>query len=150
MSKWITRSAFLTLVVGGGILIGTLTAPGAWYADLQKPAFNPPNWIFAPVWTVLYVMIAMVGWRLHEAQRSSAAYRLWWGQLGLNFLWSPMFFALQQLWVALLIIVALWAVIVLLIRATWRMDRVSSVALMPYLAWVSFATALNLSIATLN
>lgn len=150
MNKWIIRSAFLVLVVGGGILIGTLTAPGSWYAALQKPFFNPPNWIFAPVWTVLYVLIAMVGWRLFEAHRRSSAYKLWWGQLALNFLWSPMFFALQQLWLAFLIIIALWTIILLLIRATWELDRVSSFALMPYLAWVSFATALNLSLAALN
>ena len=62
MSNWLIRIAFLALVVGGGILIGTLTAPGEWYAQLSKPAFNPPNWIFGPVWTVLYVLIAMAGW----------------------------------------------------------------------------------------
>lgn len=150
MHKWIIRSAFLILVVGGGILIGTFTAPGEWYAALEKPFFNPPNWIFAPVWTLLYVLIAMVGWRLFEAHRGSTAYPLWWGQLGLNFIWSPLFFAMQQLWLAFAVIIALWLVILWLIRECLVLDRVSAFALMPYLAWVGFASALNLSIAILN
>ncbi|NKW92030.1 tryptophan-rich sensory protein [Rhodobacteraceae bacterium R_SAG9] len=136
--------------MGGGILIGTLTAPGAWYAALNKPVFNPPNWIFAPVWTTLYLLIAMAGWRQYEARDHGSLLPLWWAQLILNFLWSPAFFVLQLPWLALVVIVALWATIVLFIRGTWRWDRPSAVAFIPYLAWVSFATVLNLSIAVLN
>lgn len=150
MTKWTIRIAFLILVMGGGILIGTVTAPGAWYAALDKPAFNPPNWIFAPVWTTLYVLIAMAGWRQFEARNHGSLLPLWWAQLILNFLWSPAFFVLQLPWLALVVIVALWATIVLFIRGTWAWDRPSSLAFIPYLAWVSFATLLNLSIAVLN
>lgn len=150
MTKWTIRIAFLILVMGGGILIGTLTAPGAWYAALNKPVFNPPNWIFAPVWTALYVLIAMAGWRQFEARDHGSLLPLWWAQLILNFLWSPAFFVLQLPWLALVVIVALWATIVLFIRGTWRWDRRSAVAFVPYLAWASFATVLNLSIAVLN
>lgn len=150
MTKWTIRIAFLTLVMGGGILIGTLTAPGAWYAALNKPVFNPPNWIFAPVWTTLYVLIAMAGWRQFEARDHGSLLPLWWAQLILNFLWSPAFFVLQLPWLALVVIASLWATIVLFIHGTWRWDRPSGVAFIPYLAWVSFATVLNLSIAVLN
>lgn len=150
MTKWTIRIAFLILVMGGGILIGTLTAPGAWYAALNKPAFNPPNWIFAPVWTTLYVLIAMAGWRQYEARDHGSALRLWWTQMILNFLWSPAFFVLQKPWLALVVIGALWTAIALFIRGTWHRDRLSGLAFVPYLAWVSFATILNLSIAVLN
>lgn len=150
MTKWTIRIAFLILVMGGGILTGTLTTPGAWYAALNKPVFNPPNWIFAPVWTTLYLLIAMAGWRQYEARDHGSLLPLWWAQLILNFLWSPAFFVLQLPWLALVVIAALWAIIVLFIRGTWRWDRPSAVAFIPYLAWVSFATVLNLSIAVLN
>ncbi|WP_170336722.1 TspO/MBR family protein [Ruegeria arenilitoris] len=150
MSNWSIRIAFLALMLGGGILIGTLTAPGDWYAQLSKPAFNPPNWIFGPVWTALYVLIATAGWRQFEADRSSTTMKLWWAQMGLNFLWSPTFFVLQMPWLALLVIVALLAVIVVFISEVRHTDRFSALAFLPYLAWVAFATALNLSIAILN
>jgi len=150
VTKWTLRIAFLIIVMGGGILIGTLTAPGAWYAALNKPAFNPPNWIFAPVWTTLYVLIAMAGWRQFEARDHVSQMSLWWAQLILNFLWSPAFFMLQMPWLALVVIGALWGTIVLFILGTWRRDRPSAVAFIPYLAWVSFATVLNVSIAVLN
>ena len=92
---------FILLVVGGGLLIGFLTAPGPWYEALAKPSFNPPNWLFGPVWTVLYVFIAIAGWRIWQRERPGTAMKLWWLQLVLNFLWSPVFFALQQIGLAL-------------------------------------------------
>jgi translocator protein len=150
MKKISTRAAFLLLVMGGGILIGTLTVPGDWYASLNKPTFNPPNWIFGPVWTVLYVFIAMAGWRSWEAGKSSPAMNIWWVQLCMNFLWAPIFFLMQQPWIALAIILALMAVILVFIARMWTADRVSALAFVPYAAWVAFASALNLSIAILN
>ncbi|WP_282121331.1 TspO/MBR family protein [Ruegeria atlantica] len=150
MSNLLIRIAFLALMLGGGILIGTLTAPGDWYAQLSKPAFNPPNWVFGPVWTVLYVLIAIAGWRQFEADRSSTAMKLWWAQMGLNFLWSPTFFVLQQPWFAFVVIVGLLIVVVVFIARVRNSDRVSALAFLPYFAWVAFATALNFSIAILN
>lgn len=150
MTKLLIRIGFLALVLGGGILIGTLTAPGEWYAGLSKPVFNPPNWIFAPVWTVLYVLIAWVGWRQFEADKSSVAMKLWWAQMGLNFLWSPGFFVLHLPWLALLIILSLLIVVATFIQQVRRSDRIATLAFLPYLAWVAFASALNLSIAILN
>lgn len=150
MTKLMTRFAFLFLVMGGGILIGTLTAPGEWYANLNKPWFNPPNWIFGPVWTVLYVLIAMAGWRTWEVDKSSSRMKLWWAQLGLNFLWSPTFFVLQQPWLAFVIIAILLTVLLTFIAQSWNRDRTSAAIFFPYVAWVAFASALNLSIAVLN
>ena len=125
--------------------------PGEWYASLAKPPFNPPNWIFGPVWTrFLYILIAMAGWRSWEAGSSSPQMTLWWAQLVLNFAWSPAFFALQMPWIALIIILLLLAVIILFVRRSWSTDRPSALAFLPYGAWVAFASLLNLSIAILN
>src|SRR5690606_4357394 len=116
---------FMVLVVGGGLLIGFFTVPGPWYEALVKPSFNPPNWIFGPVWTVLYVLIAIAGWRVWQRDRSSAAMKLWWLQLLLNFSWSPAFFVLKQIDVALAIIVALLIVILAFIVSALKVDRAS-------------------------
>lgn len=150
MTKWLVRFGFLVLVLVGGSVIGTQTAPGEWYAALTKPVFNPPNWIFAPVWSILYVLIAMAGWRQFEADRRSTAMKLWWVQLGLNFLWSPIFFVLQMPWFAFFVVASLLLTIAAFVRQVWVPDRVSALAFLPYLAWVAFAFALNLSLAILN
>ncbi|RFC63550.1 tryptophan-rich sensory protein [Fulvimarina endophytica] len=133
---------FILLSLGGGILIGTLTAPGDWYAALQKPAFNPPNWVFGPVWTILYIAIGFVGWRVWRLGESRLS-ALWWTQLLLNFLWSPVFFTAQALLVALSVVLALDAAILLFIAKAWRADRLSAILFIPYAAWTLFATLLN-------
>ncbi|GAA6160343.1 tryptophan-rich sensory protein [Ruegeria sp. HU-ET01832] len=150
MTKLLIRLGFLVLVLGGGILIGALTAPGAWYANLSKPVFNPPNWIFAPVWSLLYVLIAWVGWRQFEADKSSVKMKLWWAQMGLNFLWSPVFFVLHLPWFAFVVILSLLIVIGAFIQQVRRSAPIAMLAFLPYLAWVAFASALNLLIAILN
>ncbi|CAN0653061.1 tryptophan-rich sensory protein [Nitratireductor aquimarinus] len=141
---------FLLLVVGAGLAIGYITAPGPWYAALAKPAFNPPNWVFAPVWTILYVLIAVAGARTWQRARHGMAMRLWWLQLVLNFAWSPAFFVLHQVGLALLIILLLAATITAFIAASWRSDRASALMFLPYAAWVFFAALLNGAILSLN
>jgi benzodiazapine receptor len=150
MSKRAALTPFVLLVVGGGLLIGAVTAQGAWYEALAKPAFNPPNWVFGPAWTVLYVLIAIAGWRIWQRDRSSTAMKLWGLQLALNFLWSPIFFAFQQVALALVVILALLATILAFIASAWNLDRVSAWLFAPYAAWVAFASLLNASIWTLN
>jgi benzodiazapine receptor len=142
--------AFLLVVIGVGAVIGINTAPGEWYAGLDKPPFNPPNWLFAPVWFVLYVLIAVAGWRTFLAAPQSLAMKLWMGQMLLNWIWSPTFFLGHALWPAGVIIVAILATILAFIAATWRTDRPSALMFVPYAAWVGFATVLNLSLAVLN
>ncbi|AEQ51007.1 TspO and MBR related proteins [Pelagibacterium halotolerans] len=145
-----TLGVFLVVVIGVGALIGTQTAPGPWYAGLEKPPFNPPNWIFGPVWFTLYVLIAVAGWRTFLAAPFSAAMALWTGQMILNWAWSPAFFAAQSLWLALAIIVPMLVLILAYSVNRWRNDRVSALLFVPYAAWVSFATLLNASLIVLN
>jgi translocator protein len=141
---------FLAIVLGGGLIIGAVTAPGAWYAGLTKPTFNPPNWIFAPVWTALYIMIAIAGWRVWSHGRSSPPMTLWWTQLVLNFAWSPIFFSAHRIEIALGVIVLLLIAIIGFIMITWRQDKIASLLFAPYAAWVAFASVLNGAIWLLN
>lgn len=141
---------FLLLVAGGGLAIGYLTAPGEWYASLARPSFNPPNWLFAPVWTVLYVLIAVAGWRVWSKDSGGWPMRLWWAQLALNFLWSPVFFAAHQIGLALLVVLLLLAAILAFIAASWRQDRLAGWLFAPYAVWVAFASVLNGAIFALN
>lgn len=141
---------FVLVVLGGGLLIGYLTAPGAWYASLAKPGFNPPDWLFGPVWSLLYVLIAVAGWRTFQRDRSGPAMKLWWAQLLLNFLWSPVFFTAQRIGLALAIVLLLLATILAFLAVSWRKDRVAAWLFVPYAAWVAFASLLNAAILVLN
>lgn len=141
---------FIISVVGAGLLIGANNIPGEWYRALEKPPFNPPDWIFAPVWSILYVLIGIVGARTWLVQRRSMAMRLWFAQLVLNFAWSPAFFGWQDPDAALIIVIGLLVSVAIFTAATWKTDRVSAILFLPYLAWVAFATALNASISYLN
>jgi len=150
MNRALSLILFLVLVVGGGLAIGYLTAPGEWYAQLTKPVFNPPGWVFGPVWTVLYVLIALCGWRVWQRDRASWPMTLWWTQLVLNFLWSPVFFGAHQVGLALAVILLLLAAILAFIATAWRQNRVAAWLFVPYAAWVAFASVLNGSIFALN
>lgn len=141
---------FIALAVGGGLSIGYFTAKGDWYAQLEKPSFNPPGWVFGPVWTVLYVLIAVAGWRVWRQDPVGWPTRLWWGQLALNFLWSPTFFAAHLIGPALAIVLLLLAVILSFIVVSWRQDREAALLFIPYAVWVAFASLLNASILALN
>ncbi len=142
--------AFLVVVIGVGAVIGVSTAPGEWYASLNKPPFNPPNWVFGPVWFTLYVLIAVAGWRTFLSEPKGLAMKLWYGQMVLNWLWSPTWFSLHLLWPALVVIIAILALILAFIGNRWNHDRVSAWLFVPYAGWVAFASLLNLSIAILN
>lgn len=149
-SPLVVTLLFLALTVGGGLLIGTVSMPDGWFAALQKPSFQPPNWLFGPVWTILYVLIGIAGARLYLHAPQSGAMRLWWAQLVLNFLWSPAFFAFHQPALALLVVAALLVVLVALIGSALPRDRIAALLLVPYGLWVSFATLLNAAIVWLN
>ena len=111
---------------------------------------NPPNWIFAPVWTVLYVMIAIAGWRTWLQENNSLALQLWFAQMLLNFSWSPVFFRLHKMGLGLAIILTLLATIVGFIAVQIRENRLAASLFVPYAAWVAFAPALNYSLLRLN
>ena len=142
--------AFVAVVVAVGAVIGISSSPDGWYQSLAKPPFNPPNWIFGPVWFALYVMIGIAGARTAYRDASSTPMFLWILQMILNWAWSPTWFTLHQLWPAFIIIAAVLALIVAFIVTTWKADRVSALLFVPYAAWVAFASSLNLSIALLN
>ncbi|WP_031208341.1 TspO/MBR family protein [Mesorhizobium sp. L2C085B000] len=150
MQRYVSLLLFLLLVLGGGLLIGYATLPGEWYASLAKPPFNPPNWVFAPAWTLLYLLIAVAGWRTWERERAGAAMKIWALQLVLNFAWSPTFFGAKLVGPALVVILALLASIALFIATVWNRDRVSGWLFAPYALWVAFATLLNASLLLLN
>ena len=142
--------AFLVLTVGGGLAIGFRARPDGWYARLQKPSFNPPDWVFAPVWTVLYVMIAIAGYRLFVRAPGGAAMVLWAVALVLNFIWSPIFFRLRSPVLALVVVLALLAVNAAFVVTSWPVDRAAALLFVPYVAWVAFASLLNAAVVRLN
>ena len=141
---------FLVLVLGGGLALGSITVQDGWYAGIAKPSFNPPGWLFGPVWTVLYVFIAVAGWRIRGAEHAATAMKLWWTQLGLNFLWTPVFFGAHQIGAAFVVLLLMLAAIVGFIAWARPHDRLSAGLFVPYAAWASFAAVLNGSIWALN
>ncbi len=142
--------AFVVLVLGAGMAIGAATGPDAWFASLAKPSFNPPNWLFAPVWTVIYVMIGVAGWLVWRRDRSGPAMKLWWAQLALNFMWSPVFFALHLIGPALIVITLMLATIWAFIAVTARRQPAAALLFLPNGLWVLFATVLNGAFWLLN
>jgi len=149
-NKPLVYLAFIILVLGGGLLIGANNMPGDWYQSLAKPSFNPPNWVFAPVWSILYIIIGVVGARTWLTLRRSMAMRLWFAQLIFNFAWSPVFFGLKDPTSAVIIILGLLISVTGFIAVSWRQDRTAALLFLPYLAWVAFATTLNAAIIALN
>lgn len=129
---------------------GVRHLPGPFYEALAKPAWTPPNWVFPPVWTVLYVMIALAGWIVWRAQGLGAAFWVWLVALALNAAWSWIMFGQKEITHALYDIVALWAAILLFIWFAWPVRRTAALLFVPYFLWVTFTAALNFEIWRLN
>ncbi len=146
---WLVFAAAFILTAAAAS-VGALFGPGAWYAALAKPSFNPPNWLFAPVWTVLYIMIATAGARAWRAGADAGTLALWGLQLVLNAAWTWLFFGLMRPDLALIDIGLLLAVIAGFAVRVRPFDRASALLFLPYLAWVAFASALNFAIWRLN
>ncbi|WP_081369112.1 TspO/MBR family protein [Bradyrhizobium japonicum] len=141
---------FVVGVVGIGWLIGATNLPGEWYAALAKPGFVPPNWAFPVAWTILYIMIAVAGWRTFRREPSGRAMQVWAAQLALNFVWSPVMFTMHQIGAALVILICLFVAIVTYISLETSWDRLAAELFVPYAAWVAFAGLLNAAIWRLN
>lgn len=138
-----------------GAIGGWVTAASVkdWYPTLQKPSFNPPYWVFGPVWTVLYAMMGIAAWRIWSrarADRARGPLMLFALQLALNLGWSVAFFGLRAIGAAVVVIVALEAAIVLVMLAFRPIDRLAAGLMLPYALWVAFATVLNVAIWRLN
>jgi benzodiazapine receptor len=141
--------------LAGGIgAIFTSPAIPTWYASLEKPAFQPPNWLFFPVWTTLYTLMgiaAFLVWRKGlDLSRVRVALGIFAVQLALNTAWSIVFFGAQELFGALIVIAILWIVILINIVTFWRISKAAGALLIPYILWVSFASLLNYSVWVLN
>ena len=128
--------------------IGAAFPAPAYYRGLRKPAWAPPPWLFGPVWTVLYVFMAIAAWMVARrgGPGSRSALALWGGQLALNAAWTPIFFGLRNPGAALVEIIALWVAVAATVGAFATRRAAAAALLLPYLAWVTFATALNLAI----
>lgn len=146
---WIILAACLLAVFAVG-LFGAQFTPGGWYDGLDKPAWTPPDAVFGPVWTILYVLIAIAGWRVFRRTGVSDLRVLWVVQLLLNALWSWLFFGMQQIGLALFDIVLLWLGLVGFVALSWRRAPVAGWLFVPYLLWVSYAAALNAAIWQAN
>lgn len=129
---------------------GGVFAPGDWYRSLNKPSWTPPDWLFPVAWTVLYIMIAAAGVLVWRAEGFGLAMALWIGQLVLNAAWSWIMFGRKQIGLALADAGGMWVLIVAFIIFAWPVSQTASLLFLPYLAWVTVAFALNLSILRLN
>jgi len=145
-------SLAIPFVAGG--LGSIFTSPNipTWYATLTKPSFTPPNWLFGPVWTTLYILIGIalyLVW-INKAENKKLAYAFFNGQMILNALWSIVFFGLQDIVGGLAIIILMWLLILGTIVAFYKISKTASLILIPYILWVSLATALNYALMILN
>ena len=140
---------FMAVVVGVGFFIGLNLRPEEWYQSLEKPFFTPPNWVFGPVWTLIYILIAAAGWRvaLTEGFRSRS-FGIWGVQMVLNWLWIPVFFGAHLIAPGLATILALLLVVLLFMAVV--QDRIAFWCFAPYAIWLAYASTLNSAIFLLN
>ncbi len=156
INQWLALAGFVAICLLAGALGGWITTQSVaeWYPTLNKPSWNPPSWVFAPVWTTLYVMMAVAAWLVWKKTPRAPGLRLALGlffiQLALNCLWSFLFFGARNPAWALVDIVALLAVLAATTWAFFNHSRLAGALMLPYLAWVSFAAFLNFTIWQLN
>lgn len=155
-----SKKIFILLIcLGAPLVIGflgsyfTLPAIGNWYLYLQKPLIAPPNWVFGPVWTTLYLMMGLASYLVFQKgvkKKNIQALKLYALQLCLNLLWSIVFFGFQSIIGGLVVIISLWLVILLTIKEFTQLNKIAGKLLWPYIGWVTFASILNFLIFTLN
>jgi tryptophan-rich sensory protein len=153
--RWISLVCWVLVCfsVAGVSSVWTVSEVSGWYRTLARPVIAPPDWVFGPVWSLLYLLMAIAAWLVWELPSSQArttGITVFLLQLGLNFAWSVLFFRQHAIGGALVEIVLLWASIMATILMFWRVSPVSAWLLLPYLAWVSFATLLNWAFWRLN
>jgi tryptophan-rich sensory protein len=152
INSWFTLLLFILLCEAAGILgsVFTIKAIPTWYKNLRKPSFNPPSWIFGPVWTILYLLMGISGYLILESNAKSFVLILFFVQLILNAIWTPIFFGAKKLGLAFIELAFMWLAILLTIIFSWHISTLAALLLLPYLFWVSFAGLLNFSLWQLN
>ena len=153
--SWMSLLAFIAICVAVEVVGGLLTSLSvkSWYQTISKPSWNPPSWIFGPVWTALYLSMAFAGWLVWKervTRNIQVAMMLFGIQLFLNLLWSGFFFGLRNPMLAFFDIALLWMAILATAIAFWYIRPIAGILLTPYLAWVGFAAVLNFSIWRMN
>lgn len=153
---WASLLGWIALCEGAGIVgsVFTVSSIPTWYQALQKPVFNPPNWIFGPVWVTLYFLMGIAAYRIVSLGLKKPGVKqaigLFLINLALNAVWSPVFFGARQIAPAFVIIAAIWITLIIVIFRYQELDKKSAYLLVPYLIWVSFATVLNYHLWLLN
>jgi len=156
VNKTVKLAVSVLICLAAGFIGSSFTTPSiaTWYAQLQKPVFNPPNWIFAPVWTMLYLLMAIAAYLIWETglvkKDARIALSIFALQLALNSLWSIIFFGWHSIPFAFVEILILWLAIVATIVLFNRISRTAAYLMAPYILWVSFAAVLNFSLMLLN
>ncbi len=147
--SYLTFIAFFLIVLAAASS-GAIFKPGEWYRDLRKPGWTPPDWAFPVVWAILYFMIAIAGYLVWMVDPLSTAMALWVAQLALNAAWSWLFFGRRDMAIAFADVSAMWLSILGFIIAAWPIAPVASLLFVPYLVWVSVASALNFTVWRMN
>jgi tryptophan-rich sensory protein len=149
MSYYLPLGAFIALVFVAASS-GALFQPGAWYAALNKPSWTPPNWLFPVAWSVLYLLIAIAGWKVWQVEGIKTALIVWGISLLINMSWSYIMFERKEIGLALVDLILLWISIVAFMVLAWPVSQTATYLFVPYLMWVSIAGALNFSVWRLN
>lgn len=157
MKKINTSKFVLSIAIPliSGLLGSVFTAPAVktWYLEINKPTWNPPSWLFGPVWTTLFILMGValyLVWSSKPSNKARVAIKMFAAQMVLNILWSAFFFGMQNFWLAFGEIVILWIAIALTIVDFFKVNKTAGWLLFPYIAWVSFAAYLNMTVAFLN
>ena len=150
--KLLAKCLSLPLLVGILGSVVTLGSISTWYSTLNKPSFSPPNYLFGPVWTTLYILMGIALYLTLQTKNSGkkSAVQIFLLQLFLNFLWSLVFFGFHQIFLAFLVIIVLWLSIFQNIRVFLKISKPAGYLLLPYIVWVTIAAVLNLSLFLLN
>lgn len=153
--RYLALVGFLAVTFAAGAIGSAATFPAVkdWYPTLVKPSWTPPNWLFGPAWTTLYIFMSVAAWRVWrraDAAGARTVLQLYGAQIVLNALWSILFFNLRQPLLGLVDILLLWSLLVVLLIRFWRADRIAGLLWAPYVGWVTFATCLNAAIVWLN
>lgn len=152
-TRWLPIVVAIALCLGVGSFFGAMFRPGEWYAALDKPFFNPPNWLFAPAWTTLFILMGTAAgriWCLPASPGRTRALRMFVVQMAFNAAWTPVFFGAHSLAGGLAVILCMALAIIVTIQHFHPLDRLAAWLMAPYLAWVAFASLLNVFLLALN